>query len=99
LIGWGRYHMDWSGQMLVLFIIAVAACEAAVALVLVLMLYRQNGSLDLTAWQDTREEGTLPYVDKQIPEEEAGEPVWPALTPAGREPQRDPRRELYRPRV
>ena len=25
LVAWGRYHMDWGGQMLVLFIIAVAA--------------------------------------------------------------------------
>lgn len=99
LVAWGRYHMDWGGQMLVLFIIAVAACEAAIALVLVLMLYRQSHSLDLAFWQDTREEGTAPYVDRQIPEEQDADRVWPTLTPAGREPIHDPRRDLYRPRV
>ena len=99
LVAWGRFHMDWGGQMLVLFIIAVAACEAAIALALVLMLFRYSHSLDLTFWQDTREEGTPPFVDQQIPEEAAADRVWPTLTPAGEEPETDPRRELYRPKV
>ena len=47
LVGWGRYHNDWGGQMLVVFIITVAACEAAIALALVLMLYRRSGKLDI----------------------------------------------------
>ena len=29
LVGWGRFHNDWGGQMLVIFILTVAACEAA----------------------------------------------------------------------
>ena len=99
LVAWSRYHMDWGGQMLVIFIIAVAACEAAIALALVLMLYRQSGTLDLAFWQDTREEGTAPHVDRNIPEEQETDRVWPTLTPAGHEPERDPERELYRPRV
>lgn len=32
LIAWSRYYNDWGGQMLVLFIIAVAAAEAGIAL-------------------------------------------------------------------
>ena len=32
LVAWSRFHNDFGGQMLVLFIIAVAACEAAMAL-------------------------------------------------------------------
>ena len=32
LVAWSRFRNDWGGQMLVIFIIAVAACEAAVAL-------------------------------------------------------------------
>ena len=32
LVAWSRFHNDFGGQMLVLFIIAVAACEAAIAL-------------------------------------------------------------------
>ena len=34
LVAWSRFHNDFGGQMLVLFIIAVAACEAAIALAL-----------------------------------------------------------------
>ena len=49
LIGWGRYHGGlglpgaWDGQMLVIFIITIAACEAGIAMVLVLMLARRSG--------------------------------------------------------
>ena len=38
LVAWGRYHNDWGGQVLVIFILTVAACEAAIALALVLAL-------------------------------------------------------------
>ncbi|MCA9174242.1 MAG: NADH-quinone oxidoreductase subunit NuoK [Planctomycetales bacterium] len=99
LVAWSRYHMDWGGQLMVIFIIAVAACEAAIALALVLMLHRQSDTLDLAFWHDTREDGTPPHVDRQIPEEAAPERVWPTLTPAGIEPAPEPERELYRPRV
>ena len=44
LIAWSRYHNDFGGQMFVVFIITVAACEAAIALALVLMLFRASGS-------------------------------------------------------
>ena len=99
LVAWGRFHMDWGGQMLVLFIIAVAACEAAIALALVLMLYRHSETLDLAFWQDVREDGVAPYVDRQIPEEQDSDRIWPTLTPAGLEPEADPEREMYRPQV
>ena len=32
LVAWSRFHNDFGGQMLVIFIITVAACEAAIAL-------------------------------------------------------------------
>ena len=38
LVAWGRFHNDWGGQVLVIFILTVAACEAAIALALVLTL-------------------------------------------------------------
>ena len=28
LVAWGRHHHNWDGQSLVIFVIAVAACEA-----------------------------------------------------------------------
>ncbi|MEM7312117.1 MAG: NADH-quinone oxidoreductase subunit NuoK, partial [Planctomycetota bacterium] len=64
LIAWGRFHDAWDGQMLVVFIITVAACEAGIALVLVLMLAERAGNLDIASWQQSREEGWSPFVDK-----------------------------------
>ena len=114
LIGFGRYHSSladsaqaagvvsagpWGGQMLVIFIIAVAACEAGIAMALVLMLYRQSGTLDAAFWQDLREETLPAFVDRQVPEEREEDRVWPRLTPAGIEPPVDPDELLHRPRV
>jgi NADH-quinone oxidoreductase subunit K len=105
LIGWGRYHGShglagaWGGQMLVIFIITVAACEAGIAMALVLMLARRTGTLDAAAWQDLREEGQPAFVDRRVPEERAPDRVWPQLTPAGVQPPVKPDTELFRPRV
>src|SRR5262249_39131100 len=72
--GWGRYHGGlgsglslstagvWGAQMLVIFITTVAACEAGIAMALILMLARRIGKLDSAAWQTIREEGQPVYV-------------------------------------
>lgn len=99
LVAWGRFHNDWGGQMLVIFIIAVAAAEAGVALALILMLAKQTGRLDMTVLQDLREEGLPPFVDREVPEERVEDRVWPTLTPAGVEPEHDEEEELHRSRV
>lgn len=108
LIGFGRYHASlageadigpWGGQMLVVFIITVAACEAGIAMALILMLAKRSGSLDSTVWQDLREEGLPAYVDKQVPEDRAEDRVWPVLTPAGRKPEIDLEELSHRSRV
>jgi len=99
LVAFGRYHNDWGGQMLVIFIITVAACEAAIAMALVLMLAQRAGKLDSAAWQDLREEGQPPYVDHKVPEEPVEEQDWPRLTPAGPAPRIDEQIVLHRPRV
>lgn len=99
LVGWSRFHNDWGGQILVVFIIAVAACEAGVGLALILMLAKHTGRLDMTAWQDLREEGLPPFVDREVPEESAEDRIWPTLTPAGVEPEHDEEEELHRSRV
>lgn len=100
LIACGRYHNDFGGQMLVHMIIAVAACEAAIALALVLMLFQRVGSLDVALWQRLREADQPPYVDRELPEEPPEEiPHWPKLPPAGVRPN-IPREELdFRPHV
>jgi NADH-quinone oxidoreductase subunit K len=105
LVAWGRYHGSlgaagaWGGQMLVLFIITIAACEAGIAMALILMLARRTGTLDTAAWQDLREEGQPPFVDQEVPEERVEDRVWPRLTPAGLEPPVEPEERFYRPRV
>ena len=99
LVAWGRYHNDWGGQMLVIFIIAVAACEAAIALVLVLVLFRRSGKLDIAAWQEMREENQPPFVDRDVSEPPEAKPVWPHLTPAGVAPPKDEEELLHRTHV
>jgi NADH-quinone oxidoreductase subunit K len=99
LIGWGRYHENWSGQMLVIFIITVAACEAGIGLALILMLAQRTCKLDSTVWQDLREEGLPAYVDREVPEERADEQVWPTLSPAGRRPEIDLEELSHRSRL
>lgn len=105
LVAFGRYHGSlgrpdaWDGQMLVLFILTVAACEAAIALALVLMLARRTGRLDAAAWQELREEGQPAFVDRQLPEPPPEPPAWPHLTPAGVRPSVPVEVELFRPRV
>jgi NADH-quinone oxidoreductase subunit K len=90
LVAWGRYHNDWGGQVLVIFILTVAACEAAIALAVVLSLFHKSGNLDVTVWQNLREDNLAPFVDRDIsatvPKPEAH---WPKLTPAGIEPDHD----------
>jgi NADH-quinone oxidoreductase subunit K len=89
LAAWSRYHNDWGGQMLVIFILTVAACEAAIALAVVLALFHKTGSLDIVAWQQLREDDQPPYVERAPVERVEEEPSWPKLTPAGIEPSPD----------
>lgn len=87
-VAWGRYHNTFDGQVLVIFIIAVAACEAALALALVLMLFHRRGSLDVAVWQQLRESNVPPHVDHELPEQPASQQSpWPTLTPSGIQPE------------
>ena len=51
----GRFHMDVSGQVFVIFILTVAAAEAALALALIVLLYRRKETLSAEAWSELRE--------------------------------------------
>ena len=55
MIAFGRYHMDVSGQVFVIFILTIAAAEAALALALVVLLYRRKETLSAEAWADLGE--------------------------------------------
>jgi NADH-quinone oxidoreductase subunit K len=99
LIAWGRYHGDWGGQILVLFIIAVAAAEAGIAMALAMMLFQKSGSLDIAFWQDLREEGEPRFTDRGIPEEREESRHWPTLTPAGLQPSMDSDEQFHRSQI
>jgi NADH-quinone oxidoreductase subunit K len=86
LVAWGRFHNNFDGQMLTIFIIVVAACEAAIALTLVLKLAERSGKLDMAVWQSIREENQPPFVDQELPDAPTPKPTWPHLTPSGVEP-------------
>ncbi|MEY3026998.1 MAG: NADH-quinone oxidoreductase subunit NuoK [Phycisphaerales bacterium] len=55
MIAFGKVHNDLSGQVFVIFILTVAAAEAALALGLVVLLYRRRETLDSEAWSELRE--------------------------------------------
>jgi NADH-quinone oxidoreductase subunit K len=79
---WGNLH----GQSFVLFMLAVAGCEAAIALALILALYRSKGSLDVSLWQDLREADQDATLDEEPLPPPPPEPELPRLTPSGIEP-------------
>ncbi len=55
MIAFGRMHLDPQGQVFVIFILTVAAAEAALALGLVVLLYRRKPTLDAEAWSELKE--------------------------------------------
>jgi NADH-quinone oxidoreductase subunit K len=88
LVAFARARGNLHGQAFTLFIITVAACEAALALALILTLYRRSHSLDVSDWQELREPGTEPAVDLEpLPAPPPEEPL-PQLPPAGLPPAR-----------
>ncbi len=65
LVAFAHYWGNLGGQVLTLFIVTVAACEAALALALILMLFRRGKSLDVSLWQELREAGQEPILDDE----------------------------------
>jgi NADH-quinone oxidoreductase subunit K len=87
LVAFAHYRGNLQGQVFVLFMLTVAACEAAIALALILLLYKSRKTLDVSVWQDLRE-ADLDAVDdddEPLPPAPPQEPL-PTLTPAGQEP-------------
>jgi NADH-quinone oxidoreductase subunit K len=89
LVAFARFRGNLHGQVFTLFILTVAACEAALALALILMLYRRKHSLDVSLWQELREPGQEPIVDEEpLPPAPPTEPL-PRLTPSGPMPAQE----------
>jgi len=99
LVAWSRFHDDFGGQTLVVFIIAVAACEAAIALAILVTLFQRSGKLDIAVWHSLRESNQPPFEDKELPPEPSDRPrEWPHLPQAGIEPT-EPEKDHFRPSV
>jgi NADH-quinone oxidoreductase subunit K len=91
LVAFGRYHGNWTGQVFTIVILTVAACEASIAMALIVILYNRRSSLDVTLWRDIREEATGDAIVDEVAEAEPieaapGPESYPQLTPAGTEP-------------
>jgi NADH-quinone oxidoreductase subunit K len=91
LVTFGRMYNSLEGQAFTIFILTVAACEAGLALALILALYQTSKSLDVEVWTNLREaELPPPMVDEDREEPPLSLPAakrFPQLTPAGRAPE------------
>lgn len=98
LIAFGRAHGSFHGQAFTIFVLTVAACEAAVALVLFLAVYQRRHTLNVSLWYelgevDPRLQEPELIEELALPETVEEEPDYPTLTPAGHEPVVVPRRD------
>ena len=50
-VAFGRLHENLQGQSFALFLLAIAAVEASLALALVVLLFRRKGTLDVEVWR------------------------------------------------
>lgn len=97
-VAFGFAHQNHDGQAFAVFIITVAACEAALALALILGLYQRRKNLDVSMWRTLGEPrpGGPPRDDRSAlgePAEREPDPeppvrgIWRApagATPAGK---------------
>ena len=90
LVTFARVHHNLEGQAFTIFILTVAACEAGLALSLILALYQKSKSLDIDFWTELREPDLpSPRLAAEVGERSLVElpPMeFPRLTPAGAVP-------------
>jgi NADH-quinone oxidoreductase subunit K len=99
LVAWSRYHNNFGGQMLVIFIIAVAACEAAILLGFAVTIFPRTGRLDIADLSQLREANQPAFDEEPIPEEPSNEEPLPKLPLAGIAPEVPSETTDYRPKV
>jgi NADH-quinone oxidoreductase subunit K len=54
LIAFSRYHLNHTGEAFVIFVLTIAAAEAAMALALVVLLFRRKETLDASSWMQLK---------------------------------------------
>ena len=57
LVAFSRWHGNFDGQVFVIFVLTIAAAEAALALGLVVYLFKRRNTLDAEAWSLMKDEG------------------------------------------
>lgn len=92
LTAFGRYHGNPQGQVFTIFVLTVAACEAGLALSLILTLYQRRKSLDVFLWGNLGEDDLPVLSGSSSPTQPTAKVVdpnadFPHLTPAGRAPK------------
>ena len=100
LVTFSRVHHNLEGQAFTIFILTVAACEAGLALALILALYQKSNSLDVELWTELREPDLPPPMlaeDAEQPPYVRPAPMrFPRLTPAGAVPDIRDERDAQR---
>ena len=99
LVAFSDAHQNYQGQAFTIFVLTVAACEAGLALALILALYQRRRTLDIGHWRALSEPlATLPpeVVIEGPVEGIEPEPELPRLTPAGRPPALKPEESIAR---
>ena len=86
MVAFSKLHGNNEGQVFTIFILTVAACEAGLALALILSLYHRTKSLDMDLWSALREDDMPSPIGNDSTSGHAlpdSHPVQPTLTPAG----------------
>ena len=52
LVAFARFHMNPAGQSFVVFLLTIAAAEAALALGLIVLLFRRRETLNVDEWSE-----------------------------------------------
>ena len=92
LTAFSRYHGNPQGQVFTIFVLTIAACEAGLALSLILSLYQRRKSLDVFLWGKLGEDDLPVFSGTNDQPPMIATPVdpnadMPHLTPAGRMPK------------
>ena len=87
LVAFGRHHENYQGQSFTIFVLTIAACEAAIAMALFVVLYQRHKTLDVQSWSKLSEEAAGTVHPTESAPAVAAPVELPHLTPAGHEPR------------
>jgi NADH-quinone oxidoreductase subunit K len=87
LIAFSRHHQNYQGQVFAVLVLTVAACEAALALAIVVALFRRKPTLDIRQWTSLGEvpASVRDAIERPEPPEEGVQ--YPRLAKAGPTPK------------